>query len=413
MGETTKSTCLIIGASHAGSQCAISLRQGGWQGEIHLIGDEPLLPYHRPPLSKEYLAGDKSLDDILIRPGALYDELNIEVHLGCRAASIDRSRKCVTMQDGAQFSYTKLVLATGARVRPLPVQGAKNDGVFYLRTAEDVGRIKTAAQAGTKAVIIGGGYIGLEAAASLRQLGVEVSLLEAMPRILQRVTAPALSDFYRRIHTQQGVQIIEGIAATKIEQAASGLFVTTDQDSLLSADFILIGIGVIPNIELAKEADLDTNNGIVVNQFTQTSDPDIYAIGDVTWHHNPIYDRYMRLESVPNATEQAKAAAAHINGKEKPYASVPWFWSDQYDLKLQIAGLSEGYDDVVVRGSIDEGASLAVFYYTGDRLLAVDAVNRQAEFMMGKMALTQGKTLDKEIVRDATANIKEALRDTA
>ena len=413
MGETIKSTCLIIGASHAGSQCAISLRQGGWQGEIQLIGDEPLLPYHRPPLSKDYLAGDKSIDDILIRPGALYDELNIAVHLGCRAASIDRSHKSVTIQDGAQISYTKLVLATGARVRPLPVPGADSDGVFYLRTAEDVGLIKTAAQAGTKAVIIGGGYIGLEAAASLRQLGVEVVVLEAMPRILQRVTAPALSDFYRRIHTQEGVQIIEGIAATKIEQAASGLFVTTDQDSLLSADFILIGIGVIPNIELAKEADLDISNGIVVNQFTQTSDPDIYAIGDVTWHHNPIYDRYMRLESVPNATDQAKTAAAHINGKEKPYRSLPWFWSVQYDLKLQIAGLSEGYDDVVVRGSVEEGTSLAAFYYAGGRLLAVDAVNRPAEFMMGKMALTQGKTLDKEIVRDATANIKEALRDTA
>ena len=401
--------CVIIGASHAGAQLCVSLRQGGWEGDITLIGDEVDLPYHRPPLSKDFLSGDKAIDDILLRPASVYENANITLKLGTRIDAIDREAKTICTEGGDSLSYDKLILATGARVRHLPVPGAELDGVFYLRDSDDVRAIKNNVEAGKRAVIIGGGYIGLETAASLRKQGMDVTVLEAMPRILQRVTAPELSSFYKRIHNEEGVNILEGVMASEIRQADQALTVDTSCEQSFAADMVIIGIGVIPNIELAETAGLDVGNGIEVNEFCQTSDPDIYAAGDVTWHFNPIYERHIRLESVPNATEQAKVVALHINGNLKAYNSLPWFWSDQFDLKLQIAGLSEGYDDIVIRGDIKGSRNFAAFYFKGDKILAVDAVNSPREFMFTKMALTKGQEIDKAVLADSKADLKTAI----
>ena len=401
--------CLIIGASHAAAQACVSLRQGGWTGEITVVGDEPNLPYHRPPLSKDFLSGQKDISDILIRPADAYKSADITMMLGTRIAAINPDEKTAITESGETLSFSKLILTTGARIRRLPVPGQDLPHVYYLRDTQDVLAIKADVRAGKQAVIIGGGYIGLETAASLRKQGMEVTVLEAMDRILQRVTAPALSAFYKRVHTEEGVKILENVGATEIVQDEAGLIVKTGDDQALSADMVIIGIGVIPNTELASEAGLTVGNGIEVNEFCQTSDPDIYAAGDVTWHHNPIYDRHIRLESVPNATEQAKTCADHINGKPKPYNSLPWFWSDQFDLKLQIAGLSTDYDDIIIRGDIEGSRSFAAYYFKDDKLLAVDAVNAPRDFMMTRMALTKGKTLDKAILRDPEAELKSAM----
>ncbi len=398
---------IIVGGSHAAAQTSVSLRQGGWDGSITVIGEEPVLPYHRPPLSKDFLSGQKDIDEILIRPAESYTSASITMRLGERVGAIDRKSKIILTDGGHELSYDKLVIATGARVRKLPVAGENLDGVYYLRDTTDVLRVKEHASRAQSAVIIGGGYIGLETAASLRKQGLDVTVLEAMPRVLQRVTAPQLSKFYKRVHSEEGVTILENVIASEIKEDGERLCVLTACDGALSADFVIIGIGVIPNIELAEAAGLELGNGIAVNEFCQTSDPDIYAAGDVTWHYNPIYKAHVRLESVPNATEQGKVIAAHINGAPKPYHSLPWFWSDQFDLKLQIAGLSNGYDDVVIRGGIESGRSFAAYYFKGTQFIAVDAVNAPRDFMFGKMSLTKGVNLDKVKLADMKIGLKE------
>jgi len=401
--------CIIIGASHAAAQLCVSLRQGGWEGSITVIGDEDDLPYHRPPLSKDFLSGDKTLSDILIRPAEIYEKANIDLKLGVRVGAINREEKSVLTDDGDVYPYDKLVLATGARVRNLPVPGENIKGVYYLRDTKDVLAIKSQIAPGKRAVIIGGGYIGLETGASLKKQGMEVTVLEAMPRILQRVTAPELSRFYKRVHQEEGVNILEGVVASELSKSNDRLNVSTSCQQNFDADMVIIGIGVIPNMELAEMSGLTVGNGVEVNAFCQTSDLDIYAAGDVTWHFNPIYERHVRLESVPNATEQAKIVASHINGQPKPYNSLPWFWSDQFDLKLQIAGLSDGYDDLIIRGDIENSREFAAFYFKGDQLLAVDAVNSPREFMLGRMVLSKGKSLDKGVLVDETAELKSAV----
>lgn len=400
---------IIVGASHAAAQTSASLRQGGWEGGITIIGDESVLPYHRPPLSKDFLSGQKTIDDILIRPADSYAAADIDLKLSVRVGAINRNEKTILTDEGETLAYEKLVLTTGARIRRLPVPGEDFEHVFYLRDTADVLAIKERAENAKTAVIIGGGYIGLETAASLRKQGLDVTVLEAMPRILQRVTAPKLSEFYKRIHTEEGVRILENVVAAEIKCEGEHLQVLTSCSKALSADMVIIGIGVIPNIELAENAGLDIGNGLEVNAYCQTSDPDIYAAGDVTWHYNPIYDEHVRLESVPNATEQGKIVAAHINGSPKAYNSLPWFWSDQFDLKLQIAGLSTGYDDVIIRGDIEIGRSFAAYYFKGDQFLAVDAVNAPRDFMFGKMSLTKGNTPVKAKLADPDIPLKETL----
>lgn len=397
---------VIIGASHAAAQSCVSLRQGGWDGDITIVGDEHVLPYHRPPLSKDFLSGQKSIDDILIRPAQTYRDANIELRLGSRVGSVDRDAKTVLTEDGDILPYDKLVLATGARIRHLPIEGANLDNVFYLRDSGDVLAIKAKVKSARTAVIIGGGYIGLETAASLRSQGLDVTVLEAMPRILQRVTAPQMSRFYSRVHAEEGVNILENVMASEIVEDRQKLRVVTSCKQDFHADMVIIGIGVIPNVELAQMAGLAIGNGIEVNEFCQTSDPDIYAAGDVTWHYNSLYQTHIRLESVPNAIEQGKVVASHINGAPKPHTALPWFWSDQYDIKLQIAGLSTGYDDVIIRGDSERSRSFAAYYFKDDKFIAVDAVNAPRDFMFGKMSLMKGVNLDKANIADITVELK-------
>lgn len=410
--------CVIVGGSHAAAQLVSSLRSGGWTGAITLICDESLPPYHHPPLSKDFLSGGKSVDDLLIRTFSSYVEADVDVKLSTRVTHIDRGNQTVHTAIGEIIPYDYLALTTGARVRRLKIPGAEFPQVFYLRDSRDVEKIRAAAKPGRRALIIGGGYIGLETAASLKNLGVSVTVLEALSRILQRVTAPEVSEFYKRVHTEEGVTIREGVQAHEIlssgETLSETLCVKSSEGETFKADFIVIGIGVIPNQELASDAGLEVGNGIVVNALCQTSDPRIFAAGDVTWHHNPIYDRHLRLESVPNATDQAKTIASFICGTPKPYNSLPWFWSDQFDLKLQIAGLSAGYSDLVLRGDPENGRSFAAFYFDQDRLLAVDAVNSPREFAFGRMMIARfltssGQKFDKTLLSNPDVPLKSAL----
>lgn len=403
--------CVIVGGSHAAAQLGASLRQGGWEGKISIVGDEAIPPYHRPPLSKAYLAGDKHSDELLIRPAAFYEKSNIDLVLGSQVTAVDREAKVITLHDGGSIPYTKLALTTGARVRKLALPGHELDGVFYLRDLSDVDRIRGFVGKGKSAVIIGGGYIGLETAASLRKLGMEVTVLEALPRVLQRVTAPEVSAFYTRVHGEEGVKIITEAAVESLQGAASVEAVSLADGTKLKADMVIIGVGVIPATELAEAADLDVDNGIVVDEFARTSDHDIVAVGDCTNHYNPIYDRRLRLESVQNATDQAKTAANTLCGKLEPYHTLPWFWSDQYDLKLQIAGLSQGFDQVVIRGDSESGRSFAAFYFQAGRLIAVDAINRPKEFMSTRRALASGKSADAAQLADDSTDIQQAFTD--
>ncbi len=401
-------TCIIIGASHAAAQLAPSLRQQGWEGKIIVIGDEPYIPYHRPPLSKAFLSGEKDVDGILIRPAAIYEKNNIEFKLGARVEVIDRAHKTVTLQSGEVLNYDKLSLCTGSRVRKVTLPGTDLEGVHYLRDIRDVEGIKQHVAEGKKAVIVGGGYIGLETASVLNKLGMDVTVLEMAPRVLARVTAPELSEFYTRVHTDEGVTIKTGIAVSGLEGKGTVQKVLCADGSCFGADLVVIGVGIIPNVELAEAAGLNADNGIVVDEAARTNDPDIVAAGDVTNHPNKYYNRRLRLESVPNATDQAKSAAASICGKDVEYKSLPWFWSDQYDLKLQIAGLSQGYDQVVIRGDRDS-RNFAAFYLQEGKLISADCVNRPQEFMVSKRLIADQVTVDAERLADESIAPKEFL----
>ncbi|WP_426416183.1 NAD(P)/FAD-dependent oxidoreductase [Aestuariirhabdus sp. LZHN29] len=400
---------IIIGASHAGAQLAVNLRQQGWSGAITLIGEEDCAPYQRPPLSKEYLAGTRSAEQLLIRPAELYGRHDITLLTGRRIDKIDRNAKRVIFNDGESLPYSKLALCTGARVRQIPIPGAELKGVHYLRTLADVQAIQQGVQAGMRALIVGGGYIGLETAASLRKLGVEVRVLEMMERVLQRVTAAPVSDFYTRIHREQGVTIELNCQVKAFEGSGRVERVRCQDGRVFEADLVIVGIGVVPNQELAAESGLEVANGIIVDQFCQTSDPAIVAAGDCTQHPNAFAEQAIRLESVPSAMEQAKCAALTLCDKPAPNHSLPWFWSDQYDLKLQIAGLNQGYDQVVLRGDPDNSSSFVAWYLKQGKLLAADCINRPKEFMVAKQLLTRGTTIDAAQLADEQIEPKSLL----
>lgn len=402
--------CLIVGASHAAAQVAPALRQHGWDGSIAIIGNEYFLPYHRPPLSKDFLSGARGIEDIMIRPPAVYKNSGIRFALGMTVDGIDRDNKCLLLDDGHPVPYDKLVLAVGARVRKVDIPGAELEGVFYLRDINDVQQIRHFTDRAKNAVIVGGGYIGLETASSLRRLGMEVTVLEAMPRVLQRVTATEVSDFYSRIHTEEGVNIVTGTQVEAIVGEKGVEAVVCGDGTRYPADLVVIGVGVIPNTELASSAGLAVENGIVVDEYARTSDEDILAAGDCTSHFNPIYGRQVRLESVQNAIDQATVAAKTVCGELQPYSALPWFWSDQYDLKLQIAGLNQGYTDVVIRGDIEGSRSFAAFYLREGKLLAVDAINRPREFMLGKKLIVGEIDVDVTKLGDESVDLKDMLR---
>lgn len=401
--------CVVVGAGHAAAQLVQSLRQEGWQGRITLVGEEPWLPYNRPPLSKSFLCGEKSVDDLLIRAAEGYRKLGVETLCGRRVEHIDRPAKQLVLDDGERLAYDKLALTLGARPRRIDLPGAHLPGFFYLRGIADVEAMRPFVRAGGRAVIVGGGYIGLETAAMLRQLGMEVSILEMGPRVLLRVTAPEVSAFYQRIHAEEGVRILCATMVSTVTGDGRVEEVHCANGLVLPADLVVMGIGVVPNVELAQEAGLKVSNGIEVDPRCLTSDPDIVAAGDCTWHYNPIYRRHLRLESVQNAVDQARVAAATLCGKAKEYNALPWFWSDQYDLKLQIAGLGEGHEELILRGDPRRERKFAAFYLKDNRLIAVDAVNMPQEFMLGKRFIAEGLPIDKARLADATVPMRELL----
>ena len=401
---------VIIGAGHAAGQLAASLRQHAYAGRIVMLGEEAFPPYQRPPLSKKFLSGELPAERLFLKPAAFYDDHDIDIRLNTRVAAIDRAARTVTTDAGESLDYSTLVIATGGHVNTLSCPGAELPGVHYLRNIEDVERINADRTGAARVVIVGAGYIGLEVAAVMREAGLDVVVLEMADRVLSRVVSPPVSDFFERLHRERGVDLeletgLQAFDGTDRVRAA----VTSNGDRI-DADIAIVGVGITPSTELAQGAGLETDDGIVVDERCRTSDPTIYAIGDCTRHPNAIYGRSLRLESVQNALEQAKTAAANIAGNDATYDEVPWFWSDQYHVKLQIAGLSEGYDDFVLRGDpADDSFSCA--YLRGGRLIAIDCVNAPKDFMLSKALIKNASTMDTSRLGDSSISIRDLVRD--
>ena len=400
---------VVIGAGQAGASAAAKLRALGYEGELHLIGNEPYVPYQRPPLSKKYLTGEIELERILIKPEAFYETANISLHLDVEAVAIDTEDNSVLLSDGNRLSWDRLLLATGSRPRELP-DGVIETGcpVHVLRNLRDVHQLAPALEAANQALIVGGGYIGLEAAAAARHFDVSVTLVEATDRILQRVAAEATSKRFAELHRQHGVDIREGTGLTNItsleDEKCRAAF---SNGETLDIDLVLIGIGVIPNAELAATAGLATNNGISVDEQCSTSNPTVFAAGDCasfSWRGSTL-----RLESVQNAIDQAEAAAANMLDQTTIYNPVPWFWSDQYDVKLQIAGLSQGFNRTAEREGARESSG-SVWYFRDDTFVAVDAFNDAAAYMTGKRLLEAGINPPFDAIANPDTQLKSLLK---
>ena len=396
---------VIIGAGHAAGQAAASLRQEKYTGPITIIGDEAHLPYQRPPLSKAYLSGSQEVDRVYLRAEKFYQEKEIDLKLSTRATAIDPDAKAVELEDGSKIDYDKLLISTGSRPRLLNIPGSDLGGIHYLRTIDDVDGIRADMHEGANLVIVGGGYIGLEVAAVGVEQGLNVHVLEMEDRILQRVTTPTMSKYYDQLHKGRGVQIHTNTGVTgfsgdaKVQKVMCG-------DTEFAADMVIVGIGIVPNIELAEAAGIICDNGIVVDDHCQTSNPDIYAAGDCTNHPNALLDRRLRLESVPNAMDQARTSASNMLGGDKSYAAIPWFWSDQYELKLQMVGFSADGNREVLRGDMASN-QFAVFYLKDNTVVAADTVNSPKEFMLCKQLV--GKEADSAVLADSTSDLKSLL----
>ena len=404
----TSARVVIVGAGHAGGSVAALLRQYGWQGPVTLIGTEPVPPYQRPPLSKAWLKGEGDLAGLLLRPAAFYRANHIDLRLGCEVTAIDRSARAVTVGTGDHVPYDHLILATGCCARSFPVPGHDLAGIVSLRTLADADRLRTLPRPGARIAIIGAGYIGLEVAASARILGADVVVIEREPRALARVASIPLSDFFQRRHAAEGVRIVLNAGVEAFEGSHGRVTAVRLTDgTAVPCDAVLIGVGAAPNDGLARVLGLVCDNGIVVDLAARTADPPIYAIGDCTRRPLPLYHRAGRLESVPNALEQAKQAAADLCGRPAPAAEVPWFWSDQYDVRLQIAGLSFDVTETVVRGDPLSG-SFAIFHLSENGTVqAVEAVNAPAEFMAGRMMIARRKQAVAARLRDVSCSMRE------
>ena len=398
---------LIVGAGHAGAQAAISLRQLGFEGSIGMIGDEKDPPYERPPLSKEYFAGDKPFERILIRPAAFWEERKIDMLLGKRAKSVDPAGKFVTVGD-KEIGYDKLIWCTGGSPRMLTCNGADADNVHAVRRRADVDAMMAKMDSVRHVTIIGGGYIGLEAAAVLTKFGKTVVLLEALDRVLARVAGEPLSRFYEAEHRTHGVDLRTGAQMDCIEVAdGKATAVLMADGERIETDMVIVGIGIVPETGPLIAAGAVGGNGVDVDEYCRTSLPDVYAIGDCAAHANRFAGgATMRLESVQNANDQAKTAVSHIVGKGEPYNAVPWFWSNQYDLKLQTVGLSTGFDDVVVRGDPDS-RSFSVVYLKGGKVIALDCVNAVKDYVQGRAHVLSGAALDMQQLADPAIPLKE------
>lgn len=400
---------VVVGAGQAGASLVAKLRSTGHQGEITLIGSEPELPYQRPPLSKKYLLGEIGKERLFLRPQNFYDDQSITLALGRSVHAVDRTAKTVTAGDRV-YPYDHLALTTGSSPRRLPKSiGGTLAGVYTMRDLADADAMAPEFVAGRRVLIVGGGYIGLEAAAVAARMGLDVTLVEMSTRILKRVAAPQTSDYFRALHQSHGVDIKEGIGLTQLHSVDGRVSSAALSDgSEIAVDFVIVGVGIMPQSDIAALAGLKVDNGIMVNALGQTSDPAVWAAGDCTVF--PYGTGSLRLESVQNAIDQAEAVAGNILGADQAYIPQPWFWSDQYDVKLQIAGLNTGYDSVVTRAAPDDPKVVSFWYYEGDRLLAVDAMNDPRAYMVGKRLIESAKSPDPATIADPNSNLKNLLK---
>ena len=397
---------VVIGAGQAGCSVVTRLRGNGFDGSITLIGEEPVVPYQRPPLSKQYLQGEMERPRLFLRPEKYYFDNNIDIRLNQTVTAVDRDNRTVRCGEDTH-SYTDLVLATGAKPHRLPrAIGGELQNVFCVRTLKDIDQMKPAFCPGARLLVIGGGYIGLEAAAVAAKTGLKVTLVEMAERILQRVAAKESSDYFRSLHKGHGVDIREGVGVTRLLGDTQVTGALLSDGSELEADFVISGIGVAPATKLAEDAGLAIENGVRVDEFGRTSDANIWAAGDCASF--PYQGSRVRLESVPNAIDQSECVADNVMGAEKEYEAKPWFWSDQYDVKLQIAGLNQGYDRVVSRTT--DNVSKSFWYYQGERLLAVDALNAPRDYMVAKRLIESGKSPVPELVSNVETNLKALLQ---
>ena len=396
----------MVGAGHGAGQVAASLRQKKYPLAVTMIGEERWLPYQRPPLSKKYLAGEMPAERLYFKPASFYEAEDIEVRLDTRVTAIDRDAGQVVTGDGARVPYDHLVLATGSRARSFDAPGSDLDGIHVLRGIDDVDAIRRDFAQGARLAIVGAGYIGLEVAAVAAMAGLQVTVIEMADRVMSRVVSPEISAFYERIHREHGVDLrlsstVQGFSG---DGRVDGVILGSGE--CLPADLVVVGIGIVPNVELAEACGLAVDDGIVVDDHCRTADPRVYAIGDCTRHPNALLGRDLRLESVHNALEQAKTAAANICGDDARYAEIPWFWSDQYDLKLQIAGLAQDYDQAVIRGDRDAG-TFSCLYLREGRLIAIDAINRPKDFIQAKPLIAAGATIEPGLLADDSRALKD------
>ncbi|TAJ53370.1 MAG: pyridine nucleotide-disulfide oxidoreductase [Nevskiaceae bacterium] len=406
-GSTPDSVFVIVGAGQAGGEIAGELRKQGYTGRVLLIGEEEQIPYKRPPLSKGFLSGAVTEESLYVSPRAKLEQLKIEFMGSTRVARIDRARHVLVLADGREQPYDKLALTTGGRARMLNQPGTDKSNVLPLRSIADVKKLQPRCFAGQRALVIGGGFIGLETAAVMVKLGLQVTVLEGLPRVLARVTAPEISSFFERMHREAGVDLRTGAQIESYETEGDRVCAVKLADgSRIETDFIIVGIGVVPNVELASEAGITVDNGIVVDEYARTNDPDIVAAGDCSNHPSNFAGRRIRLESVQNAMEQGRIAARSMLGKNEAYQNVPWFWSDQYDLKLQMVGLSQGHDQLVLRGDPATQRNFAAFYLKAGKLIAADTVSRPGEFMLAKKWVAEGAVLPPEQLADDSQPLK-------
>jgi 3-phenylpropionate/trans-cinnamate dioxygenase ferredoxin reductase subunit len=404
----THGTVLIVGAGHAGFQVGASLRQHGYGERICLINDEAHLPYQRPPLSKAYLKGEGRPDSLMFRPDKFYRDQNIEL-IGDRAASIDRAARRLLLASGSSLDYGHLVLATGARNRLLDLPNANLGDVRYLRILDESEGLRQRIGSAKGVVVIGAGFIGLEFAATARAKGIEVDVIELGTRVMARAVTAEISEYFQARHTAAGIRIHLGVQATSIENDGANIAgVSLSDGRHLPADLVVVGVGVLPNVELAAESGLPVAAGIIVNEQLLTADPNISAIGDCALFASPRFGGSLRLESVQNATDHARCVAARLTGDAKTYDGLPWFWSDQGDDKLQIAGLTTGYDRVVVRGD-REGRSFSAFCYKSGQLVGIESVNRAADHVFGRKVLGLNRSIEPEQAADLSFDLKAAL----
>ncbi len=402
-------TVVIVGAGHAGGRAAQAMRQYGFEGRILLIGEEPHVPYERPPLSKELIVTDAGLEKVQLHEAAWYAENRIDLIAGNGAASIDAAGRRVELADGRAVAFDRLMLTTGARVRRLPVPGADLDGVFYLRTLDDSDAIKARISAGTEVAVIGGGFIGLEIAGSAVTLGATVTVLEAADRPMGRSVAPEVADWFARMHRDRGVDLRLGVTVGALEGTGAVSGVRLGGGSIVPAEVVVIGIGILPNVEIAGAAGLAVDNGIVVDDRGRTSHPDIYAAGDVANQPNAFAGRRLRLESYQNAQDQAAAVARNLCGADEAYEDSLWVWSDQHDVNLQMTGAPEHWDRLVWRGNPDDGPA-TVFYLADGRIVAVNTIDNGREMRPAQRLMQSGKAFEADALADTSVKLLKLAR---